>query len=313
MNIIRRIAVKARNCLSQARCGFATFYKLRKAPEGVLLKENGAQHLDFIDTKDPAAVNRLIEKFQGRRQQTGEFANLSVGTKNAQTRDTWIEAVLTALPAGTRLLDAGAGEMQYKKFCGHLDYVSQDLSAYDGSGNESGLQTGTWDTRGIDIVSDICAMPVADASFDAVLCTEVLEHVTNPVDAVRELARVLKPGGKIILTAPFCSLTHFAPYHYSTGFNKYFYLHHLGELGFENIEIVENGNYFEFLAQELRRLPLMAQEHASSKIGSEATFSSNVILAELEKLSQMDSGSKELLHFDCQVIAVKKQFTAQPA
>ena len=305
MNIIRRTTAKARQCFSQTRDNLMIFSRLLKSAEGILFKEKGSPKISFIDTQNQDAVNHLIDKFQERRQSTGEFSNLSVGTKNAQTRDTWIESVLTAMPAGTRLLDAGAGEMQYKKFCQHLDYVSQDLSAYDGSGNESGLQTGSWDTRGIDIVSDICAMPVEDSSFDAVLCTEVLEHVTNPVDALRELSRVLRPGGKIILTAPFCSLTHFAPYHYSTGFNKYFYMHHLGQLGFKDITVVENGNYFEFLAQELRRLPTMAEQYVSSKVSTQAMFASDIILAELEKLSTLDSGSKELLHFDCQVTAIK--------
>jgi SAM-dependent methyltransferase len=55
---------------------------------------------------------------------------------------------------------------------------------------------------------DIHAMTFADESFDAVLCLEVLEHVADPHTAAREICRVLRPGGRLFLTAPFV-----APYH----------------------------------------------------------------------------------------------------
>jgi len=64
----------------------------------------------------------------------------------------------------------------------------------------------------VDVISDITSIPLPDASFDACLCTEVLEHLPHPIEALRELARLLRPGGRLILTAPFCSLTHFSPH-----------------------------------------------------------------------------------------------------
>jgi SAM-dependent methyltransferase len=228
-----------------------------------------------------------------------------VGTGNAAVRDAWVAKVLSELPKGARLLDAGAGESQYRRFCGHLLYVSQDLAEYTGQGNSVGLQQANWDTSAIDIVCDITAIPEPDASFDAVLCTEVLEHLPEPVSALRELARLLKPGGTLIITAPFCSLTHFAPYHYATGFNRYFYLHHLGALGFRITDLIENGNFFEYMAQEIRRIDEMAKRYCADQPTWLEHGAMRIVLGMLERLSSRDRGSQEMLHFDYQVRAVK--------
>jgi ubiquinone/menaquinone biosynthesis C-methylase UbiE len=140
-----------------------------------------------------------------------------------KNRGKWVQFQLEKIPIGESILDAGAGEMPYKKFCTHLKYTSQDFGKYDGKGDIKGLQTDKFNTLGINVISDITAIPVPSDSFDNVLCTEVLEHVPYPDQAIKELARILKKDGKLFLTAPFCSMTHFSPYHFCTGFNRYWY------------------------------------------------------------------------------------------
>ena len=78
---------------------------------------------------------------------------------------------------------------------------------------DEGLQSKKCDTTRIDLVSDITAISAPDASFDATLCSELLEHVPEPTPALDEFARLLKPGSFLILTAPFASNEHMAPYH----------------------------------------------------------------------------------------------------
>jgi ubiquinone/menaquinone biosynthesis C-methylase UbiE len=227
-----------------------------------------------------------------------------VGTTNEAFRHGWIEKALKDLPAGYRLLDAGAGECPYRKHCGHLDYVAQDFAQYTGDGS-TGLQTGTWDNSKLDIVSDITSIPVTDASFDAVMCTEVLEHVPDPIAALRELARVLRPGGTMILTSPFASLTHFAPYHFCSGFNRYFYEHHLPLLGLEITELTMNGNYFEYIAQELRRVKHVAARYTPRKVNILEKALVHGVLYTLQRLSGADHGSSELLAYGIHIIARK--------
>ena len=229
-----------------------------------------------------------------------------VGTQNKATRDTWLRDTLQNIPTGSRILDAGAGELQYRPFCEHLNYVSQDFAQYDGKGDEKGLQTGAWDQTRLDIVSDITAIPEPDASFDAIMCIEVFEHLPEPIKAIKEFSRLLRPGGHLIITAPFCSLTHFAPYHFYTGFNRYFYQEHLSKNGFEIINLVENGNYFEYLGQEVRRIPSIGEKYADKRPTFIQSLAIKIVLSMLDQCTKEDAGSSELLHFGCQVHAIKK-------
>jgi SAM-dependent methyltransferase len=74
------------------------------------------------------------------------------------------------------------------------------------------------DTYHPDIVGDIHAMPVADATYDAVICLAVLEHVGKPWVAVSEMRRVLKPGGMLLAYVPFLSPYHAMPGYYGDYF-----------------------------------------------------------------------------------------------
>ena len=179
--------------------------------------------------------------------------------ENEEFRQEWLKKALAAVPKGHRLLDAGAGELQNKKWCNHLSYVSQDVCQYEGTGNAQGFQVGTWDTSNIDIVCDIVNIPEPDAAFDAILCSEVFEHLPDPLKALDEFVRLLKPGGVLILTAPFASFVHFAPYHYATGFSRYWYEYHLPLKNFDITGLTANGDWFSYFKQETLRFPRMAR------------------------------------------------------
>lgn len=98
-----------------------------------------------------------------------------------------------------RILEAGAGGSPFSDL---LRKVSDDLVTLDIN-----------DRYGdIDVIADVQDMPeVETASFDVVVCTQVLEHLPLPEDALREMRRVLRDDGVLILSAPHLSMVHEAP------------------------------------------------------------------------------------------------------
>src|SRR5581483_7985494 len=62
-----------------------------------------------------------------------------------------------------------------------------------------------------DVVGSADALPVADGTFDVVLCTQVLEHVPDPARVVRELRRVVAPGGRVLLSTHGVQVYHPSP------------------------------------------------------------------------------------------------------
>jgi SAM-dependent methyltransferase len=231
-----------------------------------------------------------------------------VGGGNQHNREMWLEEALKVVPSRSRILDAGAGNQQYRRFCAHLDYVSQDFAQYDGTGDNAGLQMdefGGFDYGTLDIVSDITSIPEPESSFDAIMCVEVFEHLPDPIQAVREFSRLLRPEGHLILTAPFCSLTHFAPYHFASGFDRYWYEKHLPDNGFRIDEISSNGNFFEFVAQEAYRVPYVSRRYARGQ--PNLLELATIVLFErtLLRMSKRDSGSSELLCYGYHVRARK--------
>ena len=228
-----------------------------------------------------------------------------VGTQNESARVAWLEKALKKIPPGSRILDAGAGEQQFKRLCSHLEYVAQDFGQYDGAGDGKGLHKGSWDRSNLNIVCDITQIPEPDGSFDAIMCIEVFEHLPDPIAAIQEFARLLRPGGGLVLTAPFSSLTHQAPYHFYSGFSRYFYRTHLKGNGFEILDFESNGNFFEYLAQEIRRIPSVARRYVTDCPGCFERYAMRFVLNMLERFSQRDVRSDELLCFGYHVLARK--------
>jgi SAM-dependent methyltransferase len=114
----------------------------------------------------------------------------------------YVQEVAASLPVQSTILDAGAGEGAYKKYFGHCVYKAIDL----------GVGESKWNYTNLDYIAPLDKMPIENDSFDSVLCTQVLEHLELPRESVREMYRVLKPGGRLFLTVPMAQGEHQTPY-----------------------------------------------------------------------------------------------------
>jgi SAM-dependent methyltransferase len=155
----------------------------------------------------------------------------------------FVEESCEAISAGSLVLDAGAGEGQYRQFLQHARYVGVDLAVGD-------VQ---WNYAGLEAVSDLSRLPFEANTFDAVLCTQVLEHVREPKQVLCEISRVLKPEGHLYLSTPQSSHQHQKPYDYYryTSFG----LRYLLEEADLVVDVIKPmGGYFWYLSFQLRNI-----------------------------------------------------------
>jgi len=104
-----------------------------------------------------------------------------------------------------------------------------------------------------DVLADVEAVPFRDGCADAVVCTEVLEHVLRPEQVVRECARLLRPGGRLILSMPFLARVHADPHDYQR-FTASKLIHLLTEAGLVIDDVRKQGLYFTVLAEMLKTM-----------------------------------------------------------
>lgn len=232
--------------------------------------------------------------------------NLFGANDNLAIRDMWVVNELKKIGGGQSLLDAGAGEAKYAKYCTHLKYTAQDFGEYNPEDCSVGLQNDKWDYLGTMVKCDIIDMPFQDDSFDNILCTEVFEHIKNPILAVKEFSRILCSGGKLILTAPFASLVHMAPYYYSSGFSQYWYKENLQDNGFIIQEIQPYGDYFSWLKQELSRIPNICEKYLNKQPTEEEMKAIYKVRNVLFEYSTIKNKSDEILNYGYCVIAKKR-------
>lgn len=137
-----------------------------------------------------------------------------------------------------KLLDFGAGAAPYRHLFNVNQYVTVDIEV---SGHPNSNKTA-------DHYYDGHTLPFQDDCFDFIFATEVLEHIFNIEEILLELVRVLKPGGRILVTTPFVWDEHERPFDFAryTGFGL---RHLLEQKGFEIEALEKTSGYLEAVFQ----------------------------------------------------------------
>ena len=164
----------------------------------------------------------------------------------------FVSSMAATVPAGARVLDAGAGEGRYRSDFVHTRYIGVDLAVGDAD----------WDYHDLDVLSSLIELPFSDGTFEAVLCTQVLEHVTEPQQVLKEIRRALKPGGRLFLTAPQSWHQHQKPhdyYRYTSFGLRYLF----EQAGLQVQSIQPMGGYFWYLSFQLQNINYWLFPHGS--------------------------------------------------
>ena len=173
---------------------------------------------------------------------------------NECLRQDWIGSKLLDIPENSMVLDAGCGNQQYRAYCKHLKYYAQDFGNFKIDEKDSlTARRDSYVYGTLDYTGNIWEIDEDDSHFDAILCSEVLEHIPYPNRAIAEFSRLLRPGGRLILTVPANSLRHMDPYYFYSGFSDRYLMRILEENHFRDILIESVGSYHAWLMVETAR------------------------------------------------------------
>ena len=146
------------------------------------------------------------------------------------------------------VLDVGAGQSPWRDWLpSTVSYRGIDV----GYAHEFGMDGDRQDIT----YYDGKLMPFGDASFDCILCIEVLEHSEDPRLLISEIARVIKPRGIVLLTVPWSARLHHLPHDYHR-FSRECLRMLFEQNGFDDIEIRERGNDIGAIANKLTVLTI---------------------------------------------------------
>jgi SAM-dependent methyltransferase len=148
-----------------------------------------------------AGIEAVARSVRARRRRDNPSALIS----NELIVDGLVGFLEARFPGGGgALLDLGAGTAPYAPL--YAPRFARCLTA--------DVDHSPHDVGGVDVLADAASLPFADGEFDCVVCTEVLEHCPDPDAVLREIRRVLRPGGSAYLTTPFFQGLHELPHDY---------------------------------------------------------------------------------------------------
>lgn len=132
------------------------------------------------------------------------------------------------------ILDIGSGSQPYRLIAEQIGfkYTGHDFAKYTIEKSEEffGLHNSEKPEVIPELICDAMEIP-EDLKFDVILCTEVLEHVPDPVALLHKAVNLCNPGGFLIFTVPGSSWTHQAPYYFSSGLSPFWFESHLKKFG----------------------------------------------------------------------------------
>lgn len=134
------------------------------------------------------------------------------------------------------LLDVGCGNKPYESF------FENKLSSY------TGCDVVQSNANKVDVICLATSLDFEESKFDTVFSTQVMEHVDNSDKMMAECNRVLKTGGHLILSVPFCWELHEEPYDFFR-FTKYGLKDLCERNNFEVVEILANGGKWAAIVQ----------------------------------------------------------------